>query len=66
MAGPHILGYGNFTEEEKQFALNLFSRYSKVKGKVEIEVRINGNIVKVPPVNIEEVEQKIKEFQIVG
>lgn len=66
MAGPHILGYGNFSEEEKQFALNLFSKYSKVKGKVEIEVRINGNIVKVPPVNIEEVEKKIKESQIVG
>ena len=51
MAGPHILGYGNFSEEEKQFALNLFSKYSKVKGKVEIEVRINGNIVKAQSIH---------------
>lgn len=66
IAGPHILGYGELTEEEKQFAVDLFSRYSKVKGKTEIEVRVNGNIVKVLPVDIEKVEEKIKEFQIVG
>ena len=66
VAGPHMLGYGEFTEEEKQFAVDLFSRYSKVKGKIEIEVKLDGNIVKIPPVNIENVEEKIKKFQIVG
>ena len=66
VAGPHILGYGEFTEEDRKFAAELFSRYSKVKGKSEIEVRVNGEVVKTAPVDIEEIEKKIKEYQIVG
>ena len=34
VGGPHILGYGNFTDKDKKFVAELFSRYSKVKGKI--------------------------------
>lgn len=66
VGGPHILGYGEFTEDEKRFATELYSRYSKVKGKNEIEVRVNGEVVKVAPIDTTEIEGKIKEYQIVG
>ncbi len=46
--------------------MELFSRYSKVKGKSEIEVRLNNQVVKVAPVDIEEIERKIKEYQVVA
>ena len=58
VGGPRILGYGNFTDEDKKFVAELFSRYSKVKGKSEIEVRVNNQVVKVAPVDIEEIERK--------
>lgn len=64
--GPHILGYGNFSEEELNTVKELFSRYSKAKGKEEIEVRINNQISKVPAINLEKVENFMKTYQIVG
>ncbi len=66
IGGPRILGYGDFTDEDKKFVVELFSRYSKVKGKSEIEVRLNNQVVKVAPVDIEEIERKIKEYQVVA
>ena len=66
VGGPRILGYGNFTDEDKKFVAELFSRYSKVKGKSEIEVRVNNQVVEVAPVDIEEIERKIKEYQVVA
>ncbi|WP_294654226.1 7-cyano-7-deazaguanine synthase [uncultured Fusobacterium sp.] len=66
IGGPRILGYGDFSDEDKKFVVELFSRYSKVKGKSEIEVRLNNQVVKVAPVDIEEIERKIKEYQVVA
>lgn len=64
--GPHMLGFGNFTEPELEAVKELFSRYSKYKGKNEIEVRINNEIQKVLPVDVEKVENFMKIYQIVG
>lgn len=63
--GPHMLGYGDFTEDELTFAKNLFSRYSKAKGKTDIQVKINEEIFDVLPINIEDIEQQMKKYQIV-
>ncbi len=64
--GPHMLGFGEFNEEDMNLVKELFSRYSKCKGKEEIEVRINGQISKVPVVDVEKVEEFMKKYQIVG
>ncbi|MEF9932615.1 MAG: 7-cyano-7-deazaguanine synthase [Cetobacterium sp.] len=62
--GPHILGYGDLNEEQIEFALNLFSRYSKVKGKETIPVFINGGTREVLPVDLEKLEEDIKKYQV--
>lgn len=62
--GPHMVAYGELDEDMIKFALDLFSRYSKVKGKEEVVVSINGKNSKVQPVDIEELEKKIKEYQV--
>lgn len=62
--GPHMVAYGELDEDMIKFALDLFSRYSKVKGKEEVVVSINGKNIKVQPVDIEELEKKIKEYQV--
>ncbi|MGL4509756.1 7-cyano-7-deazaguanine synthase, partial [Cetobacterium sp.] len=40
--GPHMVGFGDLTQDEIDFALDLFSRYSKVKGTTEITLLLNG------------------------
>lgn len=62
--GPYMVAYGELDEDMIKFALDLFSRYSKVKGKEEVVVSINGKNSKVQPVDIEELEKKIKEYQV--
>ena len=63
--GPHMLGYGQFTEEELDFVKNLFSRYSKFKGKSAIQVKINEEIYDVLPVDLVKIEEQMKKYQIV-
>lgn len=64
--GPHILGVGDFTDEEMDFVKELFSRYSKNKGREPIEVKINEEIFSVPVVNVSELEKKMKLYQVLG
>ncbi|MGL5797032.1 MAG: 7-cyano-7-deazaguanine synthase [Cetobacterium sp.] len=62
--GPHIVGFGELSEEEINFALNLFSRYSKVKGNSEITFLMNNEDVTIPTVDLDALGIKIKEYQI--
>lgn len=62
--GPHIVGYGNLSEDEINFTLNLFSRYSKVKGKEELTLLVNGVDKTIPAVDLENLEKQIKKYQI--
>ncbi len=62
--GPHIVGYGNLSENEINFTLNLFSRYSKVKGKEELTLLVNGVDKTIPAVDLENLEKQIKKYQI--
>ncbi|MBZ4683408.1 MAG: tRNA-uridine 2-sulfurtransferase [Fusobacteriaceae bacterium] len=64
--GPAILGVGDFTAEEREFAKQLFSRYSKNKGKEEINVLVNDITETVAPLNLEDIENKIKKYIILG
>ena len=51
------------TDEETEFAKNLFSRYSKVKGKEKVKLILNGEEVEVDVVNLEKLDEKIKLYQ---
>ncbi|MEG2220129.1 MAG: 7-cyano-7-deazaguanine synthase [Cetobacterium sp.] len=63
--GPHMVAYGQLSDEEIDFALNLFSRYSKAKGKEEITFLINGENVTIPAVDFDKLNEQIKLYQIV-
>ncbi|MEG0301471.1 7-cyano-7-deazaguanine synthase [Cetobacterium sp.] len=63
--GPHMVAYGDLSDEEIDFALNLFSRYSKAKGKEEITFLINGENVTIPAVDFDKLNEQIKLYQIV-
>ncbi|MGL5203781.1 7-cyano-7-deazaguanine synthase [Cetobacterium sp.] len=62
--GPHMVGFGELSEEEINFALNLFSRYSKVKGNSELTFLMNGEDVTIPAVNFEALNEEIAKYQI--
>ena len=62
--GPHMVGFGNLAQNEIDFALNLFSRYSKVKGTTGITLLLNGEETYIPAVNLEKLNEKIKKYQI--
>ncbi|MCI6153243.1 MAG: 7-cyano-7-deazaguanine synthase [Fusobacterium perfoetens] len=64
VGGPYIIGYGDLNSEEIQFAKDLFSRYCKFKGEQPIEIFFNEQPMKVDVINREEVEEKIKKYQI--
>lgn len=61
--GPLILMYGKFTDEEKKLACEIFSRYSKVKGKEKITVLLDEEIFNVEPINIEKIQELMVEYQ---
>lgn len=62
--GPHMVGFGDLTQDEIDFALDLFSRYSKVKGTTEITLLLNGKDITIPAVDLENLNEKIKKYQI--
>lgn len=62
--GPHMLGFGELTEEEKIFSRKLFSRYSKVKGKEEIKLNVSGVVETLAPISVEEMEEEMKKYQL--
>lgn len=64
VGGPYILGYGDLSQEEIEFAKNLFSRYCKLKGEKPIEIYLNEEPVDVDIIDKEKVEEQIKKYQI--
>lgn len=62
--GPHMVGFGELSQEEIDFALNLFSRYSKVKGTAEITLLLMEKDITIPAVDLESLNEKIKKYQI--
>lgn len=62
--GPHMLGFGELTEEEKNFSRKLFSRYSKVKGKEEIKLNVSGVVETLAPISVEAMEEDMKKYQL--
>lgn len=63
--GPHIVGFGELSKKEIEFAVNLFSRYSKTKGLEEVTLLLNNKQINVPPVDLNKLEEQIKLYQIV-
>ncbi|MBQ3437480.1 MAG: 7-cyano-7-deazaguanine synthase [Fusobacterium sp.] len=63
--GPRMLSNEELNEEEKEFAKQLFSRYSKVKGKEKIEVNVCGQIEEVEALDIEKFDKKREKYQII-
>ncbi|WP_315522663.1 MnmA/TRMU family protein [Fusobacterium massiliense] len=61
--GPHMVANTILTDEETEFAKNLFSRYSKVKGKEKVKLILNGEEVEVNVVDLEKLDEKIKLYQ---
>ena len=64
VGGPYILGYGELSEEQIEFAKNLFSRYCKFKGEQPIEIFFNEKPVAVDVIDKEAVEENIKKYQV--
>jgi len=74
--GPRILLFGEFNVEEENLAGQIFSRYSKVKGTEDIEVRllkysidsqdlVRDETLLIPQINLAYIEDEIKNYQIV-
>ena len=61
--GPQMVANTILTDEETEFAKNLFSRYSKVKGKEKVKLILNGEEVEVNVVDLEKLDEKIKLYQ---
>ncbi len=64
VGGPYILGYGELSEEQTEFAKNLFSRYCKFKGEQPIEIFFNETPVVVNIIDKEKTEEEIKKYQV--
>ena len=64
VGGPYILGYGDLSDEQIDFAKSLFSRYCKFKGEQPIEIFFNENPVAVDIIDKEKLEENIKKYQI--
>ncbi|MGF6907712.1 tRNA (5-methylaminomethyl-2-thiouridylate)-methyltransferase [Fusobacterium sp. PH5-44] len=73
--GPRIMLFGNFSKSEEKLIGEIFSRYSKVKGKEAIEVNIvqfsnkENNLIRdekiiVEPIDLNYIEEQIKKYQI--
>lgn len=65
IAGPHIIGYGELTKEELKFAQELFSNYSKIKGKEKIVALCNNEEIEIEVIDKDELGKKILKYQIV-
>ena len=63
--GPAVLGYGDLTEDEILFGKELFSRYSKSKGKTDTEMVVNGVIEEIGVLDEKYINEKIKKYQII-
>ena len=59
-----MIAFGELTEEEKNFSRNLFSRYSKAKGKLQIKLNVSGKIEELDPISVEEIEKEMKKYQL--
>lgn len=63
--GPYILSNVELNQSEKDFVKNLFSFYSKVKGKEKINIDICGNVEEILPVDLENFEEEKNKYQII-
>ncbi len=63
--GPAIVCYGNFSEEDRKFAKELFARYSKSKGKTETQMLVDDVIEEIGILDEKEINEKIKKYQII-
>lgn len=61
--GPHLIANTDLSDEEIEFAKNLFSRYSKVKGNEKINLNNSGNIETVDVVDLKKLDEEIKKYQ---
>jgi len=61
--GPHLIANTDLSDEEIEFAKNLFSRYSKVKGNEKINLNNSGNIETVDIVDLKKLDEEIKKYQ---
>ena len=59
-----MIGFGDLSKENIDFALNLFSRYSKVKGNEEITFLVNDLETTIPKVDLDKLNEEIKLYQI--
>lgn len=64
VGGPYILGYGELSDEQREFAVNLFSRYCKFKGEKPIEIFFDEKPFSVDVIDKAKLEEKIKKYQI--
>ncbi|MCK5780513.1 MAG: 7-cyano-7-deazaguanine synthase [Psychrilyobacter sp.] len=62
--GPAIVGYGDLNQEQIKLAQDLFSRYSKGKGKEKIQIVMNEKIVEIEKVNLERLGEDIKKYLV--
>jgi len=62
--GPAIVGYGDLNSDQIKLAQNLFSRYSRGKGKEKIQIVMNEKIVEVDKVDLEKLGEDIKKYLI--
>ncbi|MCG8569627.1 MAG: hypothetical protein MJB14_05775, partial [Spirochaetes bacterium] len=64
--GPDILLYGNeFTQDEIDFAAELFCRYSKTKGNSPSTFKIGDQVVQKDSIKVENIEKKIAQYLVV-
>ncbi|GJM60908.1 tRNA (5-methylaminomethyl-2-thiouridylate)-methyltransferase [Persicobacter sp. CCB-QB2] len=62
--GPAILGYGEMTPEDMELVKDLFSRYSRAKGKVDAHLKINQEDVVHAPFEVETLQDRVKDLMI--
>lgn len=64
VGGPYIIGYGELSPEEIDFAKNIFSRYCKFKGDAPIEIFLNETPMPVDVIDKDKLEENIQKYQI--
>ncbi len=63
--GPTLLGFGDFLPTEKQLIGQIFSYYSKVKGKEQAFLTINNDFFSILPLNFDEFNAFLDKIRVV-
>lgn len=64
VSGPYIIGYGDLTKENINFAKDVFSRYCKFKGDSSIQIFLNEKVYSVDIIDKEKFEENTKRYQV--